>query len=467
MLSEFDPALLVRWVAAGPSPPVREVVVQRISAAAALLVVIAEQLLDKFAGPDLLDAYSGWDPAPDSTTPRSDLASGHTLTLIFSLPDVGDVTPKLALTMTGVPPEHSGPGLFLSVGGSGAFEKTIDRTTLTIEAGAASALDMFIPFSKDAHDFELGSGAAGFLKVSLLHSGNNEPAVRIGEAGKTRLDIGKIGFGVDLSADRAGVRLFMKDAELVINLGEGDGFLQQLPAGELKLSFNIGFWPIRRRLPHRRRRQRATIPVEKSLGGILNIHSIDLALGAGSAGCDAALEMATSLVDLRTFPGQRGSDWLQVRVRLPRGQSRLHGCRAGLRPPTASAWCWTWASCGAATCSSITSAAICRGAGAERSARGASRPSACSRQMRWQPRLGVAAAHLRRIALSHRLRHLLRQHRRHDRLHHSVDITALQEDMPKGAFDDILFPADPSPTRAHHQPPASSSPSSATRSSSA
>ena len=91
--------------------------------------------------------------------------------MIFSLPDVGDVTPKLALTMTGVPPEHSGPGLFLSVGGSGAFEKTIDRTTLTIEAGAASALDMFIPFSKDAHDFELGSGAAGFLKVSLLHSG--------------------------------------------------------------------------------------------------------------------------------------------------------------------------------------------------------------------------------------------------------------------------------------------------------
>ncbi len=451
MLSEFDPALLVRL---GRGEPIAasygEVVVQRISAAAALLVVIAEQLLDKFAGPDLLDAYYGWDPAPDSTTPRSDLASGHTLTLIFSLPDVGDVTPKLALTMTGVPPEHSGPGLFLSVGGSGAFEKTIDRTTLTIEAGAASALDMFIPFSKDAHDFELGSGAAGFLKVSLLHSGNNEPAVRIGEAGKTRLDIGKIGFGVDLSADRAGVRLFMKDAELVINLGEGDGFLQQLPAGELKLSFNIGILADTAggfRIEGGTS-ARATIPVEKSLGGILNIHSIDLALGAGSAGYDAALEMATSLgLTLGPFRASVDRIGFKFEFAFREGNLGFMDVALGFKPPNGIGM--------------VLDVGIVRGGGYlfldhERG------------EYAGALELKIGAWGIKAIGLlttkmpdgSPGWALLLLIYAEIPRfhiafgiffdsiggmigLHHSVDITALQEDMPKGAFDDILFPANP------------------------
>ncbi|HML22024.1 MAG TPA: hypothetical protein PKD09_10260 [Aggregatilinea sp.] len=450
-LTELDPALLVRL---GRGEPVAadygEIVVQRISAGAALLIAVLEYILDKYVGPDLLDAYYGWDPAPDSTTPRSDLVSARTLSMIFSLPDVADVTPKIALTMTGVPPEHSGPGMFLSIGGSGAFEKTIDQTTLTIEAGAASALDMFIPFSGDAHDFELGSSAAGFLKFSMLHAGRDEPAFRIGDADKTRLDIGKIGLGVNLMSDRAGLRLFMKDAELVIKLGDGDGFLQQLPAGEIKLGFNFGILADTAGgfRVEGGTSVRATIPVEKSLGGVLNIHTIDLALGAGSAGYDAALEMSTTLgLTLGPFRASVDRIGFKFEFAFHEGNLGFMDVALGFKPPNGIGM--------------VLDVGIVRGggylfldhergeyAGALELKIGAWGIKAIGLLTTKMPDGSEGWAFVLLIYAD-----LPRFHIAFGiffdgiggmiGLHHSVDINALQEDLPNGALDDILFPANP------------------------
>ncbi len=450
-ISEFDPALLVR-LGRGESLTANygEDVVQRISAAASLLIVATEQLLDKFIGPDLLDAYYGWDPASDSVTPRSDLVSSRALTMIFSLPEVGGVVPKLALTMLGVPPEHSGPGLFLSVGGGGAFVKTIDRTTLKIAAGAASALDMFIPFADTAHRFELGTGAAGYFKFSLLQAGNDGPALRIGEANKTRLDIGKVGLGVDLLADRAGFRFFMKDVDLVIKLGEGDGFLSQLPVGEVKLGFNLGLLADTAGgfRVEGGTGARATIPVEKSLGGVLEIHTIDLALGAGGPGMDAALEISTSIgLSLGPFKASVDRIGFKLEFAFRQGNLGFMEMALGFKPPNGIGM--------------QLDASIVRGGGYlfldhERG------------EYAGALELKFAAWGLKAIGLlttkmpdggpgfSLLLLIYADLPRFHIAfgiffdgvggmigLHHTLDILPLQEDMPKGAFDDILFPANP------------------------
>jgi len=451
-LSTLDPALLVRLGKGDPLPAgYGELVTQRISAGAVLLVVAAEQLLDKFVGPDALDAYYGWDSAPDSATPNSDLVSARTLTLIFGLPEVEGVAPKIALTLTGVPPEHSGPGMFLSVGGGGTFEKTIDQETLTIQAGAASALDMFIPFSDDAHDFELGSGGAGFLKLSLLHAGDGStPALRIGEADKTRLDVDKLGLGVDLLADRAGVRLFVKDADLIIKLGEGDGFLQQLPGGDIKLRFNLGLTADTAGgfRVEGGTGARATIPVEKSIGGVLDVHTVDLALTTSSAGYDAALEIAASLgLNLGPFHASVDRIGFQFQFAFRQGNLGFLDAALGFKPPNGIGL--------------LLDAGIVRGGGylfidAERG------EYAGALELKIGP-WGIKAIGLLTTKMpdgSSGWALVLLIYADMPRfhiafgiffdgiggmigLHHTVDVPALQDDMPKGALDDILFPANP------------------------
>lgn len=450
-ISEFDPALLVR-LGRGEAITTSygEDVVQRISAASSLLIVAAEQLLDRFVGPELLDAYYGWDPVPDSTTPLSDLVSSRTLTMIFSLPKVAEVTPRLALTLIGVPPEHSGPGLFLSVGGGGAFEKTIDRTTLKIEAGAASALDMFIPFSDAAHKFELGSGASGYFKFSLLQAGAEGPAFRIGEPNKTRLDIGKVGLGLDLLADRAGFRFFIKDAEMVIKLGEGDGFLNNLPVGEVRLGFNIGLLADTAggfRIEGGTG-ARATIPVEKSLGGVLEIHTIDLGLGAGSAGFDAALEVATSLgVKLGPFSASVDRIGFKLEFAFREGNLGFMELAVGFKPPNGVGL--------------LLDASIVRGGGYLflDHERGEYAGALELKFSEWGLKaIGLLTTKMPDGREGWALLLLIYADlpRFHIAfgiffdgvggmigLHHTVAIQPLQEDMPKGAFDDILFPANP------------------------
>lgn len=456
-ISALDPAMLVRLGRGDAFPPgAGEILTQRLSALASLLMVTTEILLDKFVGPDLLDAYYGWDPAPDSQTPTSDQISGRTMTLMISLPKVGDVQPKMALTLLGVPPEHSGPALFVAFGGSGAIEKTVDRTTFKLEAGAASALDLFIPLSSTAHAFEVGSGAAGFMRLTLTQAGSNAPAIRIGEENKSRLDIAKVGLGLELSADRAGMRLFMKEAELIIRLADGDGFLQQLPGGEIKLGFNFGLLIDSKGglRVEGGTSARATIPVEKSLGGVLNVHSIDLALGPGRAasggrpGFDAALEMSTSFA-LNLGPFRASVDRLGIKFEFAfrEGNLGMLDAEIGFKPPNGIGM--------------VLDAAIVKGGGYlfldhERgeyagvlelkfATWGIKAIGILSTRM---PDGGAGWAFLLLIYAD-----LPRFHIAFGiffdgiggmiGLHHTVDILPLQEDMPRGAFDDILFPANP------------------------
>jgi hypothetical protein len=316
-VEEFDPDRLFKVLRGEAQPPgTGEKVVEHISETASIAVMLARAALeDRLKG--IVDGYYGWDPAPDSTTAVADRISSRALTLMLG--DATSTTEGVGLsasvTLLGVPREHGGPGLFTSFGGALSATNVVDTTTYKFELGATGGLDVFVPFAKDAtQDFQAGGAPTAFLQLDAVPTPvGDQPALRIGEKDSTRIDIGALGWGVEVAPDRAGFRANVKDGELIVVLGEGDGFLQQLPGGEIKASFDLG---VSADTTSGLRfdggtQLRVTIPVSRSLFGVFTIHHLDLALGPSPHGRDVALELSGAF-GLTIGPFQASVDRLGV-----------------------------------------------------------------------------------------------------------------------------------------------------------
>jgi hypothetical protein len=336
-VTQFDPAVLVN-IASGKDHAMGtgEQFLQRLTSGVGLAFILAKALLEKPLGLEFMQIFYGWDPSPGSPTPNADLVSERAMTFVFT--SKGPVAGKLALTLLGVPPETAGPALLLSLGGGISATEVVDKVEYKLETGAGGALNLFIPFSKNAQPFSANGDPNAYLKISATRqSQDGSPALRIGEPNKTRLDIGALGFGVDLLSSRAGFRLNLQDVALVINLGDGDGFMQQLPQNEIKLQFNLGLTVDTQgglRLDGGTL-LRATIPLEKSLGGVLNIYHIDFALGPKSGEPDmAVLELSTAL-SLKLGPFQASVDRLGFNFFFAFREGNLGFMQAklGFKPP--------------------------------------------------------------------------------------------------------------------------------------
>src|SRR5436190_3569803 len=299
-IQEFDPDLLFkvfRGEELGPGDGERFV---GHVAEVASLVVVAEALFEKKLKLEgVVDGYYGWDSAPDSTTPLADRISERAFTLMISTPNGGGGGggggATASVTILGVPPEHGGPGLFTGFGGALTEKQVTDTTTYDFEVGATDAFDMFVPFPGAAHKFEFGGSPSAFVKLDAIPTPKeDEPALRIGQKDSTRIDIGGLGWGFEAAPDRAGFRANVKDGELVIVLGDGDAFLQQLPGGEIKASFDLGI-AADTQAGFRfdgGTQLRVTIPVSRALFGVFTIFHIDLALGPSTHGRDLGLELS-------------------------------------------------------------------------------------------------------------------------------------------------------------------------------
>ncbi len=333
----FDPAVLVKLATGQPNAlGSGEAFMQRLTSSVGLTFFTLKALLEKPLGLGFMELYYGWDPAPGSPTPNADLVSQRAMTFVFS--SKPPVAGKLALTLLGVPAETAGPALLVSLGGGLNATQVIDHVEYKLETGAGGALNLFIPFSKAAHDFEASGDPSFYMKVSATRQGQeNSPAIRLGEPNKTRLDIGSLGFGVDLLSTRAGFRLNLKDVILAINLGQGDGFMQQMPMREIKLQLNLGL--IADTQGGLRfdggSLLRATIPVEKSLGGVLNIYHVDMVLGPRPNHPDmVALELSTAF-SLKLGPFQASVDRLGLNFFFAFREGNLGFMQAelGFKPP--------------------------------------------------------------------------------------------------------------------------------------
>ncbi len=335
-VERFDPAMLMRMLRGESLQTGGGVTVERVMAGVALLPTIVEAVLHAADAPAVVDHFHGWDAIPASATPRADQASAQTLTML-----VGEAA-KGALTVTGVPPEMGGPALMMALGGSYTLKYPATPTPGSIEVdaqiGGAGALRVHVPLGDAAGDLRADGDPTVFAKLAVLKPGaGGQPAFLIGEAGKTRIELGKVGAGIEIYRDRAAVSARIKDGALVVTPGGADSFLRKILANDLRIGFDIGM-----RIDSTSgfvldggTGLSATIPIEKTILDAVTVHHLTLGLGpSGKPGKDVALEVSGAF-GLKLGPFQASVDRLGFTLDMAFGEGNLGfvDLDIGFKPP--------------------------------------------------------------------------------------------------------------------------------------
>jgi hypothetical protein len=333
-LDELKPEVIMGLLQGDPPAIDGEVLLQRIHHLTWVLITALEVALKRFANTGVFEAYYGWDPDPSSSTPVADIVSCRATTLTVGTG--GDQDARVALTFLGVPTEHRGPGLFLSLGGAYSDQHTEGDTTYKFQVGAAGALNLYIPFPGSLEPFRASGEPSAFMSLDVLRGKTGQPALRIGDPGRTRLDVGKLLFGLEFGRDRVAVRAGIQDAALVLVLGDGDGFLAQLPGGDIKIELGLVFTIDDRdglRIEGGTK-ARATLPLNTSLFGVFTVYHVEVALGPSPTGRDIAIELSGGF-GLKLGPFRASVDRLGLLVDLAfqEGNLGILDADLGFKPP--------------------------------------------------------------------------------------------------------------------------------------
>jgi hypothetical protein len=343
-MEALDPGRLAKGIQ-GKDLPSFEAWAQRWSAMAVVVVQLLDHFVgDKLLGPDSVVAYYGWDPSPDSKTPVADIASGRALTL-----DIGSASGsggRVLLTMLYVPAEHGGPGMFLSLGGDIEAEQVLDNTKYSFSVGIPGALDFYLPAGGPT-PFTANGDFNAFLRLDVAPAQDLSAEVsppdstattqQIGAPNKTRIEVQKFYTGVELNTQRAGFRAGVKDAKLIIDLGEGDGFLRDVAGSDLTVTFDVGITADTDggfRLEGGTK-ARVTLPVGRSILGVVTVSHVELGLDGGAPDSDVSLEVAGGF-SLHIGPVAASVDRLGFRLDSKFGKSGNLGMldlKPAFRPP--------------------------------------------------------------------------------------------------------------------------------------
>lgn len=234
-LPQLDAAALTKLLRGDGTPADGEALVQRLSMLGGVGVVLAANIVKPLDA--VIDAVYGWDPDPEDDRESAVVAS-RALTVVLAGPVLGAVRP--ALTFIAVPTGHGGPGLFVSASAALELEEDIGDTRVKTQIAGAGRFGLHI------HDpVRVFAGSTPTLRVSLEPKRSadeltNAPALVVGTSDKTRLQIGAFAFGTEFAGDLVALRTSIRKGKLVLALGEGDGFLRQLPGGNLEVPFEIG-----------------------------------------------------------------------------------------------------------------------------------------------------------------------------------------------------------------------------------
>lgn len=157
---------------------------------------------------------------------------------------VGYRTPDGALGAGGVfaiaPSDRGGPALVVRPFGAMQLEEELGRWRVALNAALAAGT---LAVGPQGVTFDTGTDASLGLRVDAL-AGEDDVAWRIGSAKGTRLEVGRasVAFDVDLSPDGQdfSVKAGVADTALVIQGGDGDGFLAKiLPAEGMRIGFHL------------------------------------------------------------------------------------------------------------------------------------------------------------------------------------------------------------------------------------
>ena len=106
------------------------------------------------------------------------------------------------------------------------------------------------------------------------------PALVVGTTDGSRLEIGALAYGIEISGEAAVFRLTVRNGKLVIALGEGDSFLRQLPGGNIEVPFEVSLVGSTSTGIHFEggTRLRVNLPVSASLFGVFTVQFLELEL---------------------------------------------------------------------------------------------------------------------------------------------------------------------------------------------
>ena len=214
--------------------------------------LVVEKFFHRRIDPRSFEVLFGWEGHQSSATPAADRISERFVTLLGRVQGEtagGDEAElDMTATMALVPRDHGGPGLWLSLGfGAGGDLDLGGGWHLVIEGDLADAIDLFIPGSTapDGAGFaRFGADVGGSVEVRLERRDEG------GQQGQPA-DPWRLGEVLEVKAAELGVRigdrepmleavLRLRDAALVVPRPEGGFFRNLVPAGGLRIEFDLG-----------------------------------------------------------------------------------------------------------------------------------------------------------------------------------------------------------------------------------
>ena len=155
--------------------------------------------------------------------------------------------------MIPVPRAHGGPGMYVGATAGVSLPVTVGATTYTFEITGAGQFGLFVPFDTDLDLRTFASftprirvGAEPYKGGATDPEGDPDPpppmdtpALVVGATDGSRLEIGRLAYGIEISGEEAAFRLTVRNGKLVIALSKGDAFLRQLPGGNIEVPFEV------------------------------------------------------------------------------------------------------------------------------------------------------------------------------------------------------------------------------------
>ncbi len=287
-LQQLDAAALQQLVR-GDGPAVDgEVWVQRLSMLGGVTLVVLATVLDRLDA--VIDAVYGWDPDPEDEGESAAIAS-RALTVMLDRKVLGTARP--VLTLIPVPRGHGESGMYIGGTAGVSLPMTVGATTYTFDITGAGQFGLFVPFdfggvrSFASFTPSIRVGAEPYKGGATDATGNpipappmDTPALVVGTADGSRLEIGALAYGIEISGEEAVFRLTVRNGKLVIALGKGDSFLRQLPGGNIEAPFEVSLVGSTSTGVHFEggTRLRVNLPVSASLFGVFTVQFLELEL---------------------------------------------------------------------------------------------------------------------------------------------------------------------------------------------
>ncbi len=258
-----------------------------------------------------VDFKLGWEPAPGLPAGlQESLARALTLDFSVTMKIKGREDESrlgLVVTFVALAAEDGGPGFLIRGGGEGQFKlelpgeaKGAIKRSLELKAAGGPGADYLWNTETGDFDFLGSSSSKPILELVFKNEGTDAvPSIRIGQAGKSRLDIGSVGLGWSIGPDARFGFIEFKRGELVIRFADlipsVEGFFKSIGAeqiggrvdGKLKLDSRQGL------VFEGEAALKVRLASSASIGGAVRIDYLDLELGAATGG-GFALGLATA-----------------------------------------------------------------------------------------------------------------------------------------------------------------------------